>query len=116
MSSNDPETPATSASAIQRESGYFFNPTSMIPDNSGATYHPFTAISFITFDMSDAPYDDFIGFDGYAYSVVGMLTPGQENIGQYDPWTPLGQFNTGPGCLIQTFIAACAFEYPRYTA
>ena len=62
---NDPDVSSLSASAFNLDGEYPFN-TEFDPDLSGATFNPFMGNQFDVFDMSDAPWEDFIDFSASA--------------------------------------------------
>ncbi len=59
---NDPDVSSLSASAFSLDGEYPFN-TEFDPEFSGTTFNPFMGNEFNVFDMSDAPWDEFIDFD-----------------------------------------------------
>ena len=62
---SDSDISSLSASAFGLEGKYPFN-TEFDPDLSGATFNPFMGNMFNVFDMSDAPWDDFLNLDASA--------------------------------------------------
>ena len=59
---DDPDLSSLSASAFNLEGDYPFN-TAFDPELSGAVFNPFMGNQFNVFDLSDAPWDEFIDFD-----------------------------------------------------
>lgn len=65
ITANDPDVSSLSASAFNLDGEYPFN-TEFDPDVSGATFDPFMGNLFDAFDVSDAPWEEFIDFNASA--------------------------------------------------